>query len=76
VIIGMILQQSLLMGILAYAIGYFVILLTYEKFPRRIVLEAFDLQMLFVIVMAICMISSFVGIRKALKVEPAEALGG
>ena len=76
VIIGMILQQSLLMGVLAYGIGYAVILLTYEKFPRRIVLEAFDLQSLFVIVMAICTISSFVGIRKALKVEPAEALGG
>ena len=76
VIIGMILQQSLLMGVLAYGIGYVVILLTYEKFPRRIVLEALDLQILFVIVMAICIISSFVGIRKALKVEPAEALGG
>jgi putative ABC transport system permease protein len=76
VIVGMILQQSLLMGILAYGIGYILILLTYEKFPRRIVLEAFDLQSLFVIVIAICMISSFVGIRKALKVEPAEALGG
>ena len=76
VIIGMILQQSLLMGILAYAIGYTVILLTYEKFPRRIVLETFDLQVLFVIVMAICTLSSFIGIRKALKVEPAEALGG
>lgn len=76
VIIGMILQQSLLMGFIAYFIGYGLILLTYEKFPRRIVLEAFDLQILFVIVMAICMISSFVGIRKALKVEPGEALGG
>ena len=76
VIIGMILQQSLLMGVIAYTIGYGLILLTYEKFPRRIVLEAFDLQVLFVIVMAICIISSFVGIRKALKVEPAEALGG
>ncbi|TWJ14064.1 ABC transporter permease [Geobacter argillaceus] len=76
VIIGMILQQSLLMGVIAYAIGYVLILLTYEKFPRRIVLEAFDLQALFVIVIAICTISSFVGIRKALKVEPAEALGG
>jgi len=76
VIVGMILQQSLLMGILAYGIGYVLILLTYEKFPRRIVLEAFDLQSLFVIVIAICMLSSFVGIRKALRVEPAEALGG
>jgi putative ABC transport system permease protein len=76
VIVGMILQQSLLMGVIAYFIGYGLILLTYEKFPRRIVLEAFDLRVLFVIVMAICTISSFVGIRKALKVEPAEALGG
>lgn len=76
VIIGMILQQSLLMGVIAYGIGYILMLLTYEKFPRRVVLEAFDLQVLFVIVIAICTISSFVGIRKALKVEPAEALGG
>lgn len=76
VIIGMILQQSLLMGVIAYAIGYGLILLTYEKFPRRIVLERFDLQALFVIVIVICTVSSFVGIRKALKVEPAEALGG
>ena len=76
VIIGMILQQSLLMGVIAYTIGYGLILLTYEKFPRRIVLEAFDLQALFVIVIVICTVSSFVGIRKALKVEPAEALGG
>ncbi len=76
VIVGMILQQSLLMGVIAYGIGYVLILLTYDKFPRRIVLEPFDLQALFVIVMVICMIASFVGIRKALKVEPAEALGG
>lgn len=76
VIIGMILQQSLMMGVIAYAIGYGLILLTYEKFPRRIVLESFDLQALFVIIIAICTISSFVGIRKALRVQPAEALGG
>lgn len=61
---------------IAYVIGYGLILLTYEKFPRRIVLEAFDLRVLFVIVIVISMSSSFVGIRKALKVEPAEALGG
>jgi len=76
VIIGMILQQSLLMGFIAYGVGYLLIRLTYERFPRRVVLEPFDLQALFVLVMAICAISSLVGIRKALKVEPAEALGG
>ena len=51
-------------------------MLTYEKFPRRIVLEAADLRSLFVIVIVICTLASFVGIRKALKVDPAEALGG
>ena len=76
VIVGMILQQSLLMGVIAYGIGYILIKLTYEKFPRRIELIPFDLYALFAIVVAICMISSFVGIRKALKVEPAQALGG
>lgn len=76
VIVGMILQQSLLMGLTAYGIGYILMLLTYEKFPRRVVLEAYDLQVLFVIVVAICAVSSFVGIRKALNVEPAVALGG
>ena len=76
VIVGMILQQSLLMGVIAYGIGYLLILATYENFPRRIVLEGVDLWALFVIVIVICTLSSFVGIRKALKVEPAEALGG
>ena len=76
VIVGLILQQSLLMGVIAYAIGYGVISLTYDRFPRRVELVASDLQSLFVIVIGICTVSSFVGIRKALKVEPAEALGG
>lgn len=76
VIVGMILQQSLLMGVIAYGIGYLLISLTHEKFPRRIVLETFDLQTLFAVVIVICTVSSLVGIRKALKVEPAEALGG
>lgn len=76
VIIGMILEQSLLMGLIAYGVGYVLINLTYEKFPRRVLLESIDLQGLFVIVLVICTISSFVGIRKAFKVEPAEALGG
>ncbi|WP_279384201.1 ABC transporter permease [Geotalea toluenoxydans] len=76
VIIGMILEQSLLMGLIAYGIGYLLINLTYDNFPRRVVLQSFDLQVLFFIVLVICTISSFVGIRKAFKVEPAEALGG
>lgn len=76
VIVGMILQQSLLMGVMAYGIGWLLISLTCDRFPRRTVLEGSDLRMLFVMVIAICAISSLVGIRKALRVEPAAALGG
>jgi putative ABC transport system permease protein len=76
VIVGMILQQSLLMGGIAYGVGYILLSLTKDKFPRRIVLTPFDLQSLLVIVVLICTIASLVGIRKALRVDPAEALGG
>jgi putative ABC transport system permease protein len=76
VIVWMILQQSLAMGAIAYAVGYFFISMTYDLFPRRILLEPLDLGGLGLIVMAICVVASIVGIRKALRVEPAEALGG
>lgn len=76
VIVELILQQSLLMGLIAYAVGYTLISLTYEKFPRRVELVPIDLIGLFVIVLLICVAASLVGIRKAMRVEPAEALGG
>jgi putative ABC transport system permease protein len=76
VVAGLILQQSLLIGLIAYVIGYVIISLTYDKFPRRVDLVPFDLQALFVIVMVICVLSSLLGVRKALKVEASQALGG
>ncbi|MDH5299463.1 MAG: ABC transporter permease, partial [Desulfobulbaceae bacterium] len=76
VIVGLILQQSLLMGVVAYWIGYGLIRLTYDKFPRRVELVAFDLQLLFAVVLVICVAASLAGIRKAMRVEPAQALGG
>ena len=54
------------MGGLAYGIGYALISFTYERFPRRIVLDSSDLQWLFVLILVICTISSLVGIRKAM----------
>lgn len=76
VIAGLILQQSLSIGVIAYAIGYVIISLTYDKFPRRVDLIGFDLQVLFAIVMVICILASLLGIRKALKINPSQALGG
>jgi putative ABC transport system permease protein len=76
VVAGLILQQSLLIGIIAYTIGYIIISMTHDMFPRRVVLVPFDLQALFVILMIICVLSSLLGVRKALKVETSQALGG
>ena len=76
VVAGLILQQSLLIGLIAYIIGYIIISMTYDKFPRRVELVAFDLQVLFAIVMIICVLSSLLGVRKALKVDASQALGG
>jgi putative ABC transport system permease protein len=76
VVAGLILQQSLLIGLIAYVIGYVIISMTYDKFPRRVELVSFDLQALFVIVMIICVLSSLLGVRKALKVDASQALGG
>jgi putative ABC transport system permease protein len=76
VVAGLILQQSLLIGLIAYVIGYVIISMTYDKFPRRVELVPFDLQALFAIVMLICILSSLLGVRKALKVDASQALGG
>lgn len=76
VVAGLVLQQSLLIGLIAYIFGYIIISMTYDKFPRRVELIPFDLQMLFAIVMFICVLSSLLGVRKALKVDASQALGG
>ena len=75
-IVRLIVEQSLLLGFFAYWIGYLLINLTYRYFPRRILLVPFDMKALFVVVMFICVIASFTGVRSALKVDPGHALGG
>jgi len=73
---GMILQESLAMGLLGYAFGALLINLTYEKFPRRVAILAFDQTVLFVIVAFICVAASIVGIRRALAIDPTTAMAG
>lgn len=76
VIVRLILEQALLMGFAAYWIGFVLFQLTYSKFPKRMIANPFDLQALFAVVIVICVIASISGIRSALRVDPARALGG
>jgi len=75
-IIGMIVQQALALGLIGFAIGVALILGIKDYFPRRVVLEPDNVAILGLIVFAVCLLSSGLGVRAALKVDPATAIGG
>ncbi len=73
---SLIMQESLSLGLLGYLFGALLINLTYDYFPRRVAVLAFDQYVLFGIVMVICVLASLVGIRRALAIDPTTAMGG
>lgn len=75
-IIGMIVQQALALGFIGFGIGALLIVNIKDYFPRRVVLEADNVMMLGLIVFVVCLLASGLGVRAALKVDPATALGG
>jgi putative ABC transport system permease protein len=75
-IIKMIVQESLLLGILAFIFGNLFAHLIYGKFPKRVVLEMPDAWMLFGIVLVGSLIASFVGVKKVISADPTAAIGG
>jgi putative ABC transport system permease protein len=76
IIIKMIVQETVLLGFLAFIFGNIFSHLIYTKFPKRVVLEIPDAWMLFIVVMLASVLSSFVGVKKVISVDPAEAIGG
>ena len=75
-IIKMIVQETLLLGVLAFIFGNVFSHLIYTKFPKRVVLEIPDAWMLFVVVIAASILSSFIGVKKVISADPAAAIGG
>ena len=73
-IIGMIVQQALAMGLVSFAIGLALILGFQDHFPRRLVILPGDVAVVFAITIAVCLAASTLGIRIALRIDPAEAL--
>lgn len=73
---GLILQESLALGLLGYGFGAVLINLTYEYFPRRVAIMTFDQWVLLGIVVVICVLASIIGIRRALHIDPTTAMGG
>ncbi|MEN8108604.1 MAG: ABC transporter permease [Pseudomonadota bacterium] len=75
-IIGLIVQQALAMGVIGFAVGALLISQFKDYFPRRVILQPQDGLVLALIVIVVCVLASGLGVRLALKVDPATALGG
>ncbi len=75
-IVSMIVKETLLLGIFAFIFGNIFSHLTYDKFPKRIVLEIPDAFMLFGVIIVASILASFIGVKKVISADPAAAIGG
>ncbi len=75
-IVGMIVQQAVALGLFGFGLGAVLITGVKDYFPRRVVLQPEDGLALAAVVLIVCLIASGLGVRLALAVEPAKALGG
>ncbi|ABA90111.1 membrane protein, putative [Syntrophotalea carbinolica DSM 2380] len=76
-IVGLIMQQSLALGLIGFVVGKITAtLLMAPIFPKYVLLQPLDSVIGFFAVVIICAMSSIVAIHAALKVDPAEAIGG
>lgn len=75
-IAAMIVQQALVLGVLGFMVGKITATFTAPFFPKYVLLVPRDSVAGFFMVLMICMLSSLASIRMALKVDPAEAIGG
>lgn len=74
-IAAMILQQSIVLGVIGFVVGKISATFAAPLFPKYVLLVPIDSLRGFFAVLAICVLASVVAIRMALKVDPAEAIG-
>jgi putative ABC transport system permease protein len=75
-IVALIVQQAMALGGIGWSFGLLIMLLVKDFFPRRVVLEPLNAVILLTIIAVVCLLASGLGVRAALKVDPATALGG
>lgn len=76
VVVGMIVQQSMLLCTLAYAVAFGVAQVAFDKFPRRVVVEPSDYLAVLALVFGIGLIASLAGVKRALAISPTTILAG
>jgi putative ABC transport system permease protein len=75
-IAAMIMQQAIALGVIGFVVGKIsATLFMAPIFPKYVLLEPLDSIFGFFAVVFICILSSIIAIRAALKIDPAEAIG-
>jgi putative ABC transport system permease protein len=74
VILGLIMEQALLLGSIGFCIAFFLGQWIFPYFPRRVVLMQRDLCSLAIIVLVISILASLLGIWRAMRADPGEVL--
>ncbi|WP_027285584.1 ABC transporter permease [Rubritepida flocculans] len=75
-IVALVMQQALLMGAASFALATALVLSGKDAFPRRVALGPEEVAGVGLVVFAICLLASLLGVRAALRIDPAKALGG
>jgi len=75
-IAAMIMQEALGLGIIGFLVGKFAATLWAPAFPKYVLLETGDAGRAFVLTLVVCALASVLAIRAALRIDPAEAIGG
>lgn len=75
-IASMIMQQAVGLGVMGFFVGKVSATLWAPLFPKYVLLEPGDALRGLIITAIICVLASILAIRAALKVDPAEAIGG
>ena len=75
-IAGMIVQQALGLGLIGFVVGKITATFMAPAFPKYVLLIPQDTVTGLVAILAICVLASGIAIRAALRVDPAEAVGG
>ena len=75
-IAAMIVQQSLGLGAIGFVVGKIASTFWAPFFPKRVLLVPRDSLAALAIVLAICLLASGIALRAAIRVDPAEAIGG
>jgi putative ABC transport system permease protein len=75
-IAAMIMQQALVLGVIGFVVGKISATYAAPLFPKHVLLVPRDAGMGLLGVLVICVLASIVAIHAALKVDPAEAVGG